>query len=373
MIGPRLWAIIRKEILAVLRDPRARLILIAPPLIQLFLFGFASTMEVNNIRVGVLDLDGGRWSREIVERLAGSPNVQQVLPLHSDAALREAIDRQKVIVALRFGPEFSADIAAGREAVVGAVFDGRRSNAAQIVSSYINQIAMEVGAMTSPRAMAMAGAMAGGGTVVTHWFNPNLEYMWFVMPALIAVIGAVSSLAVVSQSVARERELGTFDQLMVSPLRTHEILIGKMLPPMLVGAANSTLFVILLPTVFGVPLTGSLLLFYLALFFYLLALTGIGMLISIVSATQQQAFLGMFSVTVPLVILSGYASPIDNMPQWLQVVSWANPAAWFLAISEATFLKAMPAGQMLALTWPLTVIALVTLTAAAALFRMRME
>lgn len=368
MIGPRLWAIIRKEILAVLRDPRSRLILIAPPLIQLFLFGFASTMEVNNIRVGILDLDGGRWSREIVERLAGSPNVRQVLPLHSDAALREAINRQKVIVALRFDPDFSADVAAGRGGVVGAIFDGRRSNAAQIVSSYINRITMDVGAMTSPRAMAMTG-----GTVATHWFNPNLEYMWFVMPALIAVIGAVSALAVVSQSVARERELGTFDQLMVSPLRTHEILIGKMLPPMLVGGVNATLFVVLLPTVFGVPLTGSLVLFYVALFFYLLALTGIGMLISIVSMTQQQAFLGMFSVTVPLVILSGYASPIDNMPAWLQVVTWANPAAWFLAISEATFLKAMPAGQMLNLTWPLMAIAMVTLVAASALFRMRME
>lgn len=368
MIGPRLRAVIIKEIWAVLRDPRARLILIAPPLIQLFLFGYASTMEVNNIRIGVLDLDGGRWSREIVERLEGSPNVREILPLRSDIELRRAIDRQQVIAALRFDQHFSADVSSGRGATVGAVYDGRRSNAAQIVSGYVERIVGETGAMAVTRAPP-----AIGGSAVTHWFNPNLEYMWFVMPALIAVIAAVSALAVVSQSVARERELGTFDQLMVSPLRAHEILIGKMLPPILVGLANVTFFVILLPTVFGVSVTGSLTLFYFALIFYLLALTGVGMLISTVSSTQQQAFLGMFAVSVPMIILSGYAGPIDNMPAWLQVVTWFNPPAWFLEISEGTFLKAMPAGQVLANTWPIMLIAAGTMTAAAALFRSRME
>ena len=369
MIGPRLRAIILKEILAVLRDPRARLILVAPPLIQFFLFGFASTMDVNNIRVGVLDLDGGQWSREIVERLAASPNVREVVTLRSDDELRAAIDRQQVIAALRFDPHFSADVAARRGAEVGAVYDGRRSNAAQIVSGYVERIVGEVGGTAVPRMMAGRG----GRSVASHWFNPNLEYMLFVMPALVAVIAAVSALSVVAQSVARERELGTFDQLMVSPLRVHEILVGKMLPPILVGLVNVTLFVILLPPVFHVPLTGSLPLFYLALFFYLLALTGIGMLISTLSATQQQAFLGMFAAVVPMIILSGYASPIDNMPGWLQLVTWFNPPAWFLAISEGTFLKAMPPGQMLDNIWPLVVIAAGSTLAASVLFRSRME
>lgn len=368
MIGTRLRAIIVKELLAVMRDRRARLILVAPPLIQFFLFSFASTMEVNNIRVGVLDLDGGRWSREVVERLAGSPSVRAIVPLRSDADLRNAIDRQKVIVALRFDPGFSADVSARRGAVVGAVYDGRRSNAAQIVSGYVERVVGEVGATALSRAPP-----AVPGSVVSHWFNRNLDYIWFVMPALIAVIGAVSALAVVSQSVARERELGTFDQLMVSPLRTHEILLGKMVPPVLVGLLNATLFVVLAPLVFGVPLTGSVPLFYLAMLFYLLALTGIGMLISTISATQQQAFLRMFSIVVPMIILSGYASPIDNMPGWLQVVTWFNPPAWFLVVSEGTFLKAMPADQVLANTWPIALIALATTTAASALFRSRME
>lgn len=368
MIGPRLRAMFIKEIWAVLRDPRARLILIAPPLIQLLLFGFASTMEVNNIRVGVLDLDHGQWSREIIERLDASPNVRQVVALHSDTELRQAIDHQRVIAVLRFDQVFSANVARGHGAVIGAVYDGRRSNAAQIVASYIERIVAETGAT-----VRVSPAVTEAAAVVTHWFNPNLEDLWFVMPALIAVIAAVSAMAVVSQSVARERELGTFDQLMVSPLRTHEILIGKMLPPVLVGLANVTLFLVLLPTLFGVPLTGSVPLFYLAVIFYLLALTGIGMLISIISTTQQQAFLGMFSMVVPMIILSGYASPIDNMPQWLQVVTWFNPSAWFLKISEGTFLKAMPTSEVLANTWPIMLIAAGTMMASSALFRSRME
>jgi ABC-2 type transport system permease protein len=368
MIGARLKAIIVKEIWSTLRDPRARILLIAPPLIQLLIFGFASTMEVNNIRVGVLDMDNGRWSREIIERINASPNVREVVPLASDADLRRAVNRQRVIVALRFDPRFSADVSSGRGGTIGAVYDGRRSNAAQIVNGYIERIASDANALVAPH---MAGA--GGASLVTHWYNPNIDNLWFIMPALIAVIASTSALAVVTQSVARERELGTFDQLMVSPLRTYEILAGKMMAPILAGLVNVLVFVMLVPTVFGVPLTGSLTFFCGALFFYLLALTGVGMLISVISTTQQQAFLGMFAVTIPMIILSGYASPVDNMPAWLRVIAWVDPTSWFLEVSEGTFLKAMSAREVLSLTWPIILIAAVTLTAAAALFRSRME
>ncbi|HKX79306.1 MAG TPA: ABC transporter permease [Novosphingobium sp.] len=367
MIGTRLRAIVVKEMWAILRDPRARLILIAPPLMQMLLFGFASTMEVTNVRIGVLDLDGGRWSRAVVERLAGSPTVKEVVALRSDTELRQAIDRQRVIGALRFDAGFSGDVAAGRGGTIGAVYDGRRSNAAQIVSSYVDRIAGEVGAEVSPRAIQR------GQTYVRALFNPNLIDLWFVMPALIAIIAAVSAMTVVSQSVARERELGTFDQLMVSPLRTHEIFIGKMMPPVLVGLANVTLFMVMVPLAFGVPLTGSVTAFYFALVFYLVALSGLGMLISCVSATQQQAFLGMFALVVPLVILSGYASPVDNMPPFFRAISRTNPASWFLDISEGVFLKSMGVAEVLDHTWPIALIAVVTTTAAAMLFRSRME
>jgi ABC-2 type transport system permease protein len=183
----------------------------------------------------------------------------------------------------------------------------------------------------------------------------------------------VSALAVTAQTVARERELGTFDQLMVSPLRTHEILIGKMVPPLLVGIVNSTIYLLLIPNLFGVPLIGSLPLFYVALVLYMCALIGVGMLVSALSLTQQQAFLGSFLVMVPIILSSGFASPVDNMPHWLQVLAQLNPAKHFLIVSEGVFLKDMAPTQILANTWPLAVIAAVTLSAASLLFRSRME
>jgi ABC-2 type transport system permease protein len=193
------------------------------------------------------------------------------------------------------------------------------------------------------------------------------------MPSLIVTIAAISVLSVTAQSVSRERELGTFDQLLVSPLRTWEMLLGKVAPALLLGLFNATAYLILIPLVFGVPFTGSLTLFYLALLAYLPALIGIGLLVSILAQTQQQAFLGLFLALVPLILLSGFASPVDNMPGWLQVVAQVNPLKHFLVLSEGLFLKAMPLEDVLANTWPLLAIAAVTLTASALLFRSRLE
>lgn len=364
----RLKAMVLKELWAVLSDPRARITLILPPLLQLFLFGFAATLEVKNITVGVYDRDRGAWSQEIVDRLAGSRNVTRLVRLDSEQAIAQAIDAQRVIAVVSFPQTFSADLAAGRPAQVQAIYDGRRSNATQIVNGYLSQIVAEVGAQVRPQPRAPPGE-----SVVTNWFNPNLDYIWFTLPSLVVTIGAISVLSVTAQSVARERELGTFDQLLVSPLRTWEMLAGKVTPALLLGLFNSTLYLILIPLVFGVPFTGSLLLFYLALLAYLPALIGIGLLVSILAQTQQQAFLGLFLALVPLILLSGFASPVDNMPGWLQVVAQANPLKHFLVLAEGLFLKAMPAGDVFANAWPLLAIATVALLGAALLFRSRQE
>lgn len=375
----RLRAMIVKEIWAVLRDPKSRLVLVIPPLLQLFIFTFSTTLEVRNVNIGILDRSGGAQSTELVSRIAGSPNFREIRRLNSPRELADAIDRQQVIAAVVIDADFDRDVAAHRPASIGVVLDGRRSNAAQIVSGYLGQIAGSVGAdlATSMRGNGSAGDGAGGdvtgGSVVTNWYNPSLDYIWFTLPSLVAIITSVAGLSITSQTVARERELGTFDQLMVSPLRVHEILIGKMVPPLLVGIFNGTLYLIVAPLVFGVPFTGSLILFYIALVFYMLALIGVGMLVSAASATQQQAFLGSFLVTTPLILLSGYASPIDNMPGWLQIVTYANPARYFLVIVQGLFLKAMPAADVFGQLWPLTIIACLTLGAAAWLFRARME
>jgi ABC-2 type transport system permease protein len=363
----RLMAMIVKELWAVLRDPRGRIILLVPPILQLILFSAAATLEVKNVDIGVYDRDHGAASIEFINQLAGSPNVRHLINIGSQDELRRDIDNRKVVAVVSFGQGFSRDVAAGRGGTVHATFDGRRSNAAQIVACYLERIAASVGAVLEP------GARAHGEIIITHWFNPNLDYLWFIMPSLLVLIGAISALSVTAQSVARERELGTFDQLMVSPLRVWEILIGKMTPPFLVGLFNSTVFLIVIPLFYGVPMTGSVPMFYLALCVYLLSVIGIGMVVSAVTQTQQQAFLGMFLVTVPAILLSGFASPVENMPWWLQWIAEASPLKHFLIITEGVFLKAMPASDAVANMWPLMLIAGVTLTAAVVQFRSRVE
>ena len=174
-------------------------------------------------------------------------------------------------------------------------------------------------------------------------------------------------------SVARERELGTFDQLMVSPLRTHEILIGKTVPPLMIGLVHATVYVLAALFVFEVPLRGSLLLLYPSLIVYLAAVIGIGLFISSLSTTQQQAILGAFLFAAPAILLSGFATPIENMPAWLQPLTMVNPLRHFLVVVKGVFLKGLPASEVLLNTAPLILIALVTLTAAAWLFRRRIE
>jgi ABC-2 type transport system permease protein len=364
----RLRAMIVKEMWALLRDSKSRIVLVLPPLIQLLIFTFATTLDVRNVDIAVLDRSGGAHAAELVQRVAGSPQFRNIVRLESMADLERAIDDQRVIAAMVIAPDFDRRVATGQSATIGMVLDGRKSNAAQILAGYVSRIVADYGAELKPQMVERAG-----GSAVTNWYNPSLDYMWFTLPSLVAIIVSVAGIAITSQSVARERELGTFDQLMVSPLRVPEILIGMIVPPMLVGLFNGTLFLLVAKFVFGVPYTSSYLLFFAALIVYLLALTGIGLLVSAASMTQQQAFLGSFIATVPLMLLSGYASPIDNMPGWMQIITYADPIRYFLIIVQGLFLKTMPASVVFAQSWPLAIIALITLSAAAWLFRARME
>ncbi|WP_417318294.1 ABC transporter permease [Erythrobacter aureus] len=362
----RLKAIIVKEAWALLRDPRARITLFVPPLVQLLLFSFAATLEVKNADVGFLDLSGGVQSVEILSRLDASNNFHEVRRLRSYDELKSAIDRQEIIAAIVFDQQFDRSVLSSNPATLGVILDGRRINAAQIVSRYISEVASSLG-MEAASARTMHQP-----SIARSWFNPNLDFIWFNIPALACIIVSVSALSITAQSVARERELGTFDQLMVSPLRVHEILIGKIIPPFLVAVLAGMVFVVAAP-IYGVPFTGSILLFVLGLSFYALALGGFGMFVSSLSKTQQQAFLGSFVLTVPIVLLSGFAAPIANMPEWLQPLTYVIPARYFLEMSLGIFLKDMPLSDVLGLLWPLVLLAIATLGASAGLFRARME
>ena len=363
-----LKAMIVKEFWALLRDPKARITLVLPPLLQLLIFSFAVTLEVENVDIGVLDRSSGTASTELVQRIAGARTFGEIRRLDSADDLRRAIDRQEVLAAIVIDEDFDRKVARGEPATVGVVLDGRRSNAAQIVGGYLTRIAADAGLELRP-----SSTPPPQNAVAINWFNPNLEYIWFNMPSLLVVIVSVSGLSVTAQTVAREREMGTFDQLMVSPLTVPQILIGKMVPPFCVGLFNGSVFLALAPLAFGVPFTGSIPWFYVGLSIYLVSLVGLGMFVSALSTTQQQAFLGSFVATIPVILLSGFASPLENMPDWLRAITYINPARYFMEFSIGQFLKAIPVSDMLPLLWPLVVISFVTISVSGWLFRARME
>jgi ABC-2 type transport system permease protein len=259
---------------------------------------------------------------------------------------------------------------AGRRSTVQLLLDGRRSNAAQIVAGYAQVI---IDSYNQELATTRRSPHTPSIVVPRVWFNPNLETTWNSVPSLVAILATLLGLIVTALSVARERELGTFDQLLVSPLGPVEILLGKALPALLIGLVEVTGMVLIGVFVIGVPLHGSVALLYASMLVYFAAVIGVGLFISALSRTQQQAILGAFVFMVPAVLLSGFASPIENMPDWLQSATLVNPVRHFLVIVRGLFLKDMPATEILHNLWPVAAIALVTLSAASWLFRHRLE
>jgi ABC-2 type transport system permease protein len=275
-----------------------------------------------------------------------------------------------VLLVVHIREDFSRELAAGTPAAVQLILDGRSSNASQILAGYAEEI---IDSYNAELAQTRSAPPPASTVVPRAWFNPNLDALWSTVPGLIAILVALEGLMITGLSVARERELGTFEQLLVSPLSPGEIVVGKTVPAFLIGLGEGTLMVTVAMFFFRIPLIGSVALLYASMSAFLLAVIGIGLFISSLARTQQQAILGTFSFMVPMMLLSGFASPVENMPDWLQTVTLANPVRHFIVIVKGVFLKAMPAADVLNSLWPLLVIGLVTLSAATWLFRRRTE
>lgn len=364
----RVHALIVKELLAALKDPRARTVLIIPPLVQTLIFSFAATLEVNNMKLAVHNQDNGPWGFELMERLSASQTFTTVFAVEGESGIRQTLDEQRAIGVLSIPQDFSRNILEGKPASVQFILDGRKTNSGQIVAGYTRQMVVSL-----KQGLPGARPAAGVSFIERHWFNPNLDFKWFTVPSLVAILSTLIALLVTAMSVAREREVGTFEQLLVSPLGPAEILVGKAAAALIIAIAEATGILLIAIHIFRIPFEGSLTLFYAAMVLFLLSIIGVGLFISSFSMTQQQGILGAFTFMVPAVALSGFASPIENMPQWLQLITLGNPLRWFLVIVRGVFLKGMPAAEVAANAWPLAVIAIVTLSAAAILFRKRME
>lgn len=364
----RIVALATKELKVVLLDRRVLTTLVFSPIIQLLLFGFATTLEVRNIELGVVNRDAGIASERLLANFAGSPYFRELRRYSDDAALRDGIERREVIGGLVIAPDLSQKVARREPASVGLLLDGRRINAAQIIAAYSSEIVNTTGASLRPETLQQAP-----GVAVTNWYNPNLDYRWFALPGLIAVITTVLVLSVSVQALAREREFGTFDELMALPLHPVQIVLGKAVPAFCVGLANGTLLLLLIPLISDAPFTGSPLMMIVSIGAFSFAITGIGLAISTLAQSQQQAFLGGFLVIVPMLLLSGYASPVESMPLWLQQVSRIDPLSHMLPIGLGMFLKAMTVGQALPYVARLVATGALMLTLAATILRIRGE
>ena len=365
----RIRALAIKEFLALLREKRSRMLLIVPPLLQLLIFGYAATYDLKEVPYALYNEDAGAAARDLVARFRGSVHFRETANVRSNDEIAPLVDAKEVLLVLHFGPRFSRDLLTGGQASLQVIIDGRNSNTALIASGYLRDIVGQFNRQWSED----HGLPALPAVIETRaWFNPNLESRWFFLPGIIGILTLLLTMLITALSVAREREQGTFDQLLVTPLRPVEILIGKALPGFVIGFVEATLITLVAVLWFRIPMLGSLWTLYAALAVFLLSSVGAGLMISSLAVTQQQGMLGAFLFMVPAILLSGFATPIANMPRAIQLITLADPVRYFLVILRKLFLEGAGIESLANQFWPMAVIGVVCLSFAAWLFRHRM-
>ncbi|VAW95942.1 ABC-type efflux pump permease component YbhR [hydrothermal vent metagenome] len=362
-----------KEFLALLRDKRSRIVIIGPPIVQLLVFGFAATYDLNHVPIAIYNQDTGSASRELISRLDGSPNFQVIKTISNESGIAPLIDNKEVLLVLNISPHFTKDMLRGISTPLQLILDGRNSNTAMIAMNYVRTILLDFNLdWMQAHEQAKAKTSPKVTLVTRNWYNENLQSRWFIIPGIVGLLTLVVTLLVTALSVAREREAGTFDQLLVTPLRPVEILIGKAIPGMVIGLVEATIVLILMVVLFNIPMRGDIGALYLGIILFLLSATGMGLMISTIAATQQQAILGAFLFLVPAVILSGFSTPIANMPEVVQWLTYLDPLRYFLIIVRGVFLEGDSYSLLFHQYWPMLIIGIVTLTLSGWLFRHRM-
>jgi ABC-2 type transport system permease protein len=351
-MAERLRRMLVKEFLQLFRDAKMRRMVFLMPMIQVLVFGYAVSTDVRNVPTAVMDFDRSISSRELLSGFSASGYFRFVVETRDAAAAQRLLDRGTVGVILRIDPGFEGDLRAGRTARLQVIADGTDSNTARIALDYAGRIA---GAFSDRILMDRMARLRGassppGGVVLVSraWFNENLESRNFYVPGVIALLVMLITLMLTSMAVVREKEIGTIEQILVSPITPLEFTLGKTLPFALVGYADVLLVAAVGVFWFDVPIRGSLVLLLIATTFYLMTTLGIGLFISTVSRTQQQAMMSVFFFYFPCVLLSGFMFPIANMPKAVQALTYANPLRYFLVILRGVFLK----GAGMETLWP---------------------
>lgn len=352
---------VRKEFLSTLKDPRTRAILIVPVIMQSLLFGNAATFNLERVPYALLDLSRSETSTQFISKLEGGGIFQRVRTLSGTGEISEAIDSGAAILVVTIAPDFERELIQKRAGKIQVIMDGRNTMTASVASGYVGRIVDEFN---------------GGGAVdlqTVSWYNPNLITRWDFLPGLMGLLSLIQVMLLAGLSVAREREQGTFDQLLVTPLAPWQILIGKMVAPVVIGVFQATLVFLICRFFFQIPFAGTLPPLFLTLFVFAVSCTGIGLSISAVSSSMQQVMVYCFVLLLPMVLLSGFATPVANMPEILQTLTYADPLRFALVCLRRIYLEGCTLSDIAPNFVPMLIVAAVTLPVAAWLFRNKLS
>jgi ABC-2 type transport system permease protein len=345
--------ILRKEMIQMLRERRMRMLLFVPPLLQLLIFGYAVTLDVDHARIAWMDMSNTPESRALRAAFEGSRRFDVVKQPDSEEEVQRLLDRGDVHAVVAVLPDFARDIARGRTAQVQVLLDGTNSNTASLVSAYAAGVIAGFangGALNRPASGQIRVVIGNTGVLPSSrvWFNPDLRSRNYFVPGVAANILLMVTLMLTAQAIIREKELGTMEQLMVTPMRPVELILGKTLPFALVGMINMVLVTCGALLIFHIHFQGSFLLLMFCALLFLMPSLGAGLFLSTISNTQQQANLGSFFITTPAFMLSGFTFPIRNMPVAVQYLTYLNPLRYFMEIVRGIFLK----GAGVSVLWP---------------------
>ena len=369
----RITSLIVKEFLQVLRDPRMRFVIFVSPIVQIMIFGYAATMDITNIPTAVYDLDNTKESRDVIRMFSYSKYFDIQKYLKEEREIKYVMDRAMLKAVIKFNRGFAQDLTGNRNAQMQIIVDGTDSNAAQIILGYagtiINNYNFEVLQNRARIYLKRKDIYPVVDLRDREWFNENLYSKNFYLPGVIAMIVTLMSLILTSMAIVREKEIGTMEQLIVSPIRPIELILGKITPFGIIAIIQMVMIATVGVLWFKIPLRGSIPLLFGATLIYLLTSLGIGLFISTISATQQEAMMSVFLFYFPAILLSGFAFPIANMPQWVQVITIFNPLKYYLIILRSIFLKGVGIPVLWDEMLALLVMGAVVITASSLRFR----
>jgi ABC-2 type transport system permease protein len=352
MLG-RLKQMLIKEFIQVFRDKRTRFILFGPPIVQMLVFGYAATYEIHHVPTVVLDLDHSQESRELISRFTSSPYFDVQRQLTGLSQIGDLIEQGKATVGIEIHAGFARNLRKGQAAPLQVIVDATNSNTALIASGYITQISLDFARdyqkdRIGRIAPQLIEVMPSVELEARPWYNPDLRSRWFFIPGIIGSLTLVLVITLTAFAVVREREIGTLEQIMVTPIRPAEFILGKTLPFFLIGLFDVSLIAVVGSLWFQVPFRGHLLDLFAGSVLFLLSMLGVGLLISTISSTQQQAMVTAFFFIMPAVSFSGFGFPISTMPQWMQYLTYLSPLRYFLIVLRGTYLK----GVGMNILWP---------------------